>query len=60
MSVETSMRKVDLTDQIILRMAHGLPVAPEDIVEAEELGIDLEAIRSMTGSDEEIFYGEEQ
>jgi len=49
-SKESAMRSVDLVGQISLRLMHGFDIAPEDIAEAEELGIDVDEIRRKVGA----------
>lgn len=49
-NTQAAMRSVDLVGQISLRLMHGFDVAPEDIAEAESLGIDVDAIRVKVGA----------
>lgn len=49
-NTKNSIRAVDLVGQISLRLMHGFDIAPEDIAEAESLGIDVDAIRVKVGS----------
>jgi len=48
-SRESAMRSVDLVQQISLRLLHGFDIAPEDLAEAEKLGVDVEAIKRKLG-----------
>lgn len=41
---ELAARIVELTDQLASRITFGFPVAPEDLTEAEALGIDVQAM----------------
>lgn len=50
------MRKVDLSQQISLKIIHGFPIAPEEYSEAEHLGIDVRAMEIALGVD----YGTEE
>lgn len=45
------MRKVDLSQQISLKIIHGFPIAPEEQYEAESLGIDVRAMEIALGVD---------
>jgi len=47
---QSAMRSVDLVGQISLRLMYGFDIAPEDISEAEELGIDIDEIRRKVGA----------
>lgn len=49
-NTESAMRSVDLVGQISLRLMHGFDIAPEDIAEAESLGIDVDEIRIKVGA----------
>jgi hypothetical protein len=47
---DMAMRKVDLSDQIASRLMCGFSIAPEDVREAEELGLDIEHIAAVVGA----------
>lgn len=47
---EVAMRKVDLSDQIAARLMCGFPLAPKDVAEAEELGLDVQHIADVVGA----------
>lgn len=57
-NTESAMRSVDLVGQISLRLMHGFDIAPENIAEAESLGIDVDEIRSKVGACYESEYEE--
>lgn len=57
---ETAMRKVDLVDQITTRLTHGFDICPEDIAEAESLGIDIKLIADTVGACYEDFGLEQE
>lgn len=47
---EDAVRKVDLTEQITQRLMSGFPLSPEDIADAERLGIDIDYIALEVGA----------
>lgn len=49
-----AMRVVDLSQQITNRIIHGFPIAAEDRIEAEELGIDVAAMEIALGAEPEV------
>lgn len=50
MNIDTTHRKVELIEQITLRLINGFGISPEDIGEAEKLGISIEAIADKVGA----------
>lgn len=46
---DKAMRTVDLSEQIANRILHGFTIPPEDLAEAEELGIDVQAMEVAMG-----------
>lgn len=50
LDTDETMRQVDLTEQITNKLMHGFPVPPADIAEAEQLGIDIDAIALAVGA----------
>lgn len=50
LTTEQAARKVDLSDQITARLINGFDISPEDIREAEQLGLDIAYIAEVVGA----------